>query len=204
MSGYDPYSSSRGCAELVTAAYRRSLLAGIGVASARAGNVIGGGDWAEQQLLPDRMRAHAAGRPLANLIRTRCVRGSTCWNNVWLSDPCRTAHRKTRAILRGEEFWSVRRRCAAGGLARRSDRLPLLLQRTFVDLGRSPLSNALLTMNQLTAAVPRYPLHDLSATTACWSSRRRSPRRTTFSPTARISRRSPTAGCAMPRPTPHA
>lgn len=59
MGGYDPYSSSKGCAELVTAAYRNSFLAaqGVAVASARAGNVIGGGDWAEDRLIPDMIRA---------------------------------------------------------------------------------------------------------------------------------------------------
>lgn len=64
MGGHDPYSSSKGCAELVTAAYRRSFLAeaGVGVATARAGNVIGGGDWSADRLLPDVLRAHDAGR----------------------------------------------------------------------------------------------------------------------------------------------
>lgn len=59
MGGYDPYSSSKGCSELVTAAYRRSFLANasIAVATARAGNVIGGGDWAEDRLIPDFLRA---------------------------------------------------------------------------------------------------------------------------------------------------
>ena len=59
MGGYDPYSSSKGCSELVTAAYRRSFLSnsGVAVASARAGNVIGGGDWAEDRLIPDFLRA---------------------------------------------------------------------------------------------------------------------------------------------------
>jgi CDP-glucose 4,6-dehydratase len=66
VGGYDPYSSSKACAEIVTAAYRRSFLAaaGIGVASARAGNVIGGGDWATDRLLPDFFRALDAGQPL--------------------------------------------------------------------------------------------------------------------------------------------
>jgi CDP-glucose 4,6-dehydratase len=66
MGGFDPYSSSKGCAELVTSAYRRSFLepAGIAVATARAGNVIGGGDWAEGRLLPDFLRAIDAGVPL--------------------------------------------------------------------------------------------------------------------------------------------
>lgn len=59
MGGHDPYSASKGCAELVTAAYRTSFLAaaGVSVATARAGNVIGGGDWAEDRLLPDFLRA---------------------------------------------------------------------------------------------------------------------------------------------------
>lgn len=59
MGGHDPYSSSKGCSELVTAAYRRSFLApsNIHVATARAGNVIGGGDWAADRLIPDFLRA---------------------------------------------------------------------------------------------------------------------------------------------------
>lgn len=66
MGGYDPYSSSKGCAELVTAAFRRSYShgeTGPAIASARAGNVIGGGDWAEDRLVPDLMRAAVEGRP---------------------------------------------------------------------------------------------------------------------------------------------
>ena len=59
MGGHDPYSNSKGCAELVTSAYRNSFLQsnGIAVASARAGNVIGGGDWAPDRLVPDILRA---------------------------------------------------------------------------------------------------------------------------------------------------
>jgi CDP-glucose 4,6-dehydratase len=60
MGGRDPYSSSKGCAELVTDSYRRSFFAQAGapaVASGRAGNVIGGGDWAHDRLVPDAMRA---------------------------------------------------------------------------------------------------------------------------------------------------
>ncbi|HRD75894.1 MAG TPA: CDP-glucose 4,6-dehydratase [Hyphomicrobiaceae bacterium] len=69
MGGYDPYSNSKGCAELVTAAYRKSFLAekGVGVASARAGNVIGGGDWSEDRLIVDLVRGFASGNPV--LIR---------------------------------------------------------------------------------------------------------------------------------------
>lgn len=66
LGGFDPYSSSKACSELVTAAYRRSFLAanGVHVASARAGNVIGGGDWAEDRLIPDLLRAIDAGETL--------------------------------------------------------------------------------------------------------------------------------------------
>lgn len=55
MGGYDPYSNSKGCAELVTSAYRSSYFnqTKLGLASARAGNVIGGGDWSQDRLIPD-------------------------------------------------------------------------------------------------------------------------------------------------------
>lgn len=66
LGGRDPYSSSKACSELVTAAYRSSFFnaGGAAIASARAGNVIGGGDWAEDRLLPDFFRAADAGVPL--------------------------------------------------------------------------------------------------------------------------------------------
>lgn len=66
IGGFDPYSSSKACSELVTMAYRRSFLddAGIQLASARAGNVIGGGDWADDRLVPDFLRAWDAGKAL--------------------------------------------------------------------------------------------------------------------------------------------
>lgn len=71
MGGYDPYSSSKGCAELVTAAYGRSYfqpgMCHASIASVRAGNVIGGGDWAKDRLIPDMARALTAGREV--LIR---------------------------------------------------------------------------------------------------------------------------------------
>ena len=65
MGGHDPYSASKGAAELVTAAYRESFFSdGAAVATARAGNVIGGGDWAEDRIVPDAARALSAGRAL--------------------------------------------------------------------------------------------------------------------------------------------
>ncbi|MVB10027.1 CDP-glucose 4,6-dehydratase [Caprobacter fermentans] len=62
MGGYDPYSASKGCAELVASAYRRSF--SMPVATARAGNVIGGGDWSEDRLLPDCIRSLRKGEPV--------------------------------------------------------------------------------------------------------------------------------------------
>jgi CDP-glucose 4,6-dehydratase len=69
MGGFDPYSSSKGCAELVTAAYRNSYFHpeqypthGVAIGSGRAGNVIGGGDWAEDRLIPDMLRAITNGK----------------------------------------------------------------------------------------------------------------------------------------------
>lgn len=71
MGGYDPYSNSKGCAELVTAAYRQSFFSEkeyanhrVAIASARAGNVIGGGDWSEDRLIPDALAAFQENRPL--------------------------------------------------------------------------------------------------------------------------------------------
>ena len=70
MGGRDPYSNSKGCAELVTTAFRESFFPpesigehGVALASARAGNAIGGGDWTSDQLIPDLMRAFLAGKP---------------------------------------------------------------------------------------------------------------------------------------------
>jgi CDP-glucose 4,6-dehydratase len=76
MGGHDPYSSSKGCAELVTAAYRRSFFSSedtASLASARAGNVIGGGDWAEDRLIPDILRAFEKSQPVVirNPLSTR-------------------------------------------------------------------------------------------------------------------------------------
>lgn len=76
MGGHDPYSNSKGCAELVTSAYRRSFFAGDqgpAIASARAGNVIGGGDWAVDRLVPDILRAVGTGAavPVRNPLAIR-------------------------------------------------------------------------------------------------------------------------------------
>jgi len=71
MGGYDPYSGSKGCAELVTSSYRNSFFNtsnysehGVAIATARAGNVIGGGDWSRDRLIPDFIRSITSGQTL--------------------------------------------------------------------------------------------------------------------------------------------
>jgi CDP-glucose 4,6-dehydratase len=85
LGGDDPYSSSKGCAELVTAAYRMSFFPprdytrhGLALATARAGNVIGGGDWAAHRLIPDLIRSFQAGR----LASIRCPEAVRPWQHV--------------------------------------------------------------------------------------------------------------------------
>lgn len=81
MGGHDPYSSSKGCSELVTASYRDSFFRSpdaAAVASARAGNVIGGGDWAADRLIPDILGALAAGRQ----VQIRNPRAVRPWQHV--------------------------------------------------------------------------------------------------------------------------
>jgi len=81
LGGYDPYSSSKACAELISAAYRRSFFENspsIGLATARAGNVIGGGDWAEDRLVPDAVRAFAANKS----ARIRNAHAIRPWQHV--------------------------------------------------------------------------------------------------------------------------
>ena len=80
MGGHDAYSSSKGCSELVTSAYRESFFraGGIALASARAGNVIGGGDWAADRLIPDILRAFRQGQP----VTIRNPQATRPWQHV--------------------------------------------------------------------------------------------------------------------------
>ncbi|MFS0859488.1 CDP-glucose 4,6-dehydratase [Paenibacillus taichungensis] len=84
LGGYDPYSSSKACSELVTSAYRNSFFKEgvkgpqIALASARAGNVIGGGDWAEDRLVPDIIRSLLKGTE----IRIRNPKAIRPWQHV--------------------------------------------------------------------------------------------------------------------------
>ncbi len=85
MGGYDPYSSSKGCAELVSAAFRSSFFNtenykhhGVALATVRSGNVIGGGDWAQDRLVPDILEAFNKGRP----VEIRAPRAVRPWQHV--------------------------------------------------------------------------------------------------------------------------
>ncbi len=85
MGGYDPYSNSKGCAELVSAAYRCSYFNpstyarhGVAVATARAGNVIGGGDWSLDRLIPDILRAFAEQQ----VVQIRSPEAIRPWQHV--------------------------------------------------------------------------------------------------------------------------
>ena len=100
MGGHDPYSSSKGCAELLTAAYRLSFLStadGGGpaarVATARAGNVIGGGDWGNHRLVPDVVRSVAGGEP----VRVRSPQAVRPWQHV--------VNPLSGYLLLAEELW---------------------------------------------------------------------------------------------------
>ena len=80
MGGNDPYSSSKGCAELVTSSYRNSYFSqeNIGLASARAGNVIGGGDWSPDRLIPDILKSFNNNQ----VVRIRNPKSTRPWQHV--------------------------------------------------------------------------------------------------------------------------
>jgi len=78
MGGHDPYSSSKGAAELAVASWRRSFPGGARIASARAGNVIGGGDWSEDRIVTDFVKAILTDQPL----RLRSPKATRPWQHV--------------------------------------------------------------------------------------------------------------------------
>lgn len=80
LGGNDPYSASKACSEIITHSYRQSFYrdSSVKVASARAGNVIGGGDWAEARLVPDFIRAHVS----KNVLHLRNLKGVRPWQHV--------------------------------------------------------------------------------------------------------------------------
>jgi len=123
LGGHDPYSASKACAEIVTASYRASFLAeaGVGLATARAGNVIGGGDWSEDRLVPDLVRAATSGtvasirlpgatrpwqhvlEPLAGylLIGQRLLAEPLACARAWNFGPSSDGHLTVGEVVRG-------------------------------------------------------------------------------------------------------
>ena len=100
LGGYDPYSTSKACSELVTECYRKSFLsdAGTRVATARAGNVIGGGDWSEDRLVPDLVRA-AYKNEAARIRNPNAIRP---WQHVL--EPLSGYLRLGQKLLTDQEF----------------------------------------------------------------------------------------------------
>jgi len=135
VGGHDPYSASKGCAELVTTSYRRSFFPlkeyqkshQILVASARAGNVIGGGDWGDDRLVPDIMRAASqnekvvirnpqATRPWQHVLESlsgylllgqQLLEGKRDFSEAWNFGPTDEGHRNVLAVVRElQKHWS--------------------------------------------------------------------------------------------------
>lgn len=103
MGGHDPYSNSKGCVELITSAYRDSFLTKnqVQVATVRAGNVIGGGDWAEDRLIPDMVRAFSS----AGTLHIRAPKAIRPWQHV-LEPLC-------GYLMLAEKLWQMDRRDAS-------------------------------------------------------------------------------------------
>jgi CDP-glucose 4,6-dehydratase len=177
LGGYDPYSNSKACAELVTQSYRDSFFnaMGVGVASARAGNVIGGGDYADDRLVPDAIRAFGQDRPLAirnpNAIRP--------WQHVL--EPLRgylmlaeKLHTDRQAFAKGWNFGPASQDMAP--VARVIDILAAHWgsnHGTIAQPGDHPHEAALLTLDSTAAAeqlgwTPRLSLDDALKLTAEW------------------------------------
>jgi CDP-glucose 4,6-dehydratase len=132
LGGHDPYSCSKSCAELVTASYRNTIFRGATplVASARAGNVIGGGDWAEDRLIPDMARAAAQGKeldvrnptairpwqhvlePLSGylMLGQRLLGGDAQASCAWNFGPGQESHAEAQTVLQAfSRHWSKTR-----------------------------------------------------------------------------------------------
>ena len=104
MGGHDPYSSSKGCSELITAAYQRSYFgkeSKVSLGSARAGNVIGGGDWSEDRLIPDSLMAFQSDRS----VRIRNPLATRPWQHV-LEPICGYLTLAERLFCDGDTFAS--------------------------------------------------------------------------------------------------
>ena len=115
MGGHDPYSCSKGCAELVTSSYRRSFFSSEGtanIASVRAGNVIGGGDWAADRIVPDCIRAIAKGE----VVFVRSPRAVRPWQHVL--EPL------SGYLLLAQKLWEEGKNTQKAGISARATIMP--------------------------------------------------------------------------------
>jgi CDP-glucose 4,6-dehydratase len=176
LGGFDPYSNSKACAELVTAAYRDSFLADkdIGVASARAGNVMGGGDYAQDRLIPDAIRAFEKNRA----VEIRNPHAVRPWQHVLepLYGYLQLAERlyADRSFAQGWNFGP-----SAGDMAEVQTVIATLMrhlgieQRLTAQPGDHPHEAAILTLDSSLAAeklnwTPALDLDQALALTAAW------------------------------------
>lgn len=176
LGGHDPYSASKACAELVSQSYRLSFLneAGIPLATARAGNVIGGGDWAQDRLLPDFLQALDRGHPL----RLRSPTAVRPWQHVL--EPVAGYISLAEALLRDgaafAEAWNFgpdeSEMCSVGWLA---DRLCEEVSATpwVTDPGPTPHESTLLLLDSGKAQRrlgwrPRWSIGEAVTRTVAW------------------------------------
>lgn len=177
LGGHDPYSNSKACAELVSACWRDSFLAerGTGLATARAGNVIGGGDWSADRLVPDAIRAFSAGRTL-EIRNPEAVRP---WQHVLepLAGYLLLAEALTADPARFARGWNFGP--APADMAKVRDVIDLLGRHWgvgepwAVQPGDHPHESAMLTLDSSAAAEalgwrPRLALDRALALTAAW------------------------------------
>ncbi len=194
LGGSEPYAASKAGAELVVAAYRRSYFpagggSGVLLASARAGNVVGGGDWAPQRLVPDAVRALVAGEvlrlrnpgqvrpwqhvlePLAGYLTVagRLLHGDEAAADAWNFGPA-AGDDAPVATLVGELFdeWGAGRWTAEGALATpETGRLRLAIDKAVAELGWVPRWDRREMVRRTVAWYRRYHEGDGDARTAC-------------------------------------
>lgn len=172
LGGHDPYSASKACAEILSSCWRRSFFGAIKdrnrpsvlLATARAGNVIGGGDWAEDRLVPDLVRAAAAGgvtmirnplairpwqhvlEPLAGylLLGERLLSGDADAASAWNFGPAASGHLPVREVVtRMRERWpAIRMNVDAGSHPHETTELRLKCEKAERVLGWKPVWNA--------------------------------------------------------------
>lgn len=207
LGGPDPYSASKGCAELAVAAYRESFLAGAGVriAAVRAGNVIGGGDWSQDRLLPDLVRAWTQGTGVV----LRYPAATRPWQHVL--DPLHGYLLTAEALLRERplevpavNFGPPPEACitVAELAAEFAERLPGPVRVDIADSGH-PREAALLTLSSALARErlgwsPLVPLDTALDWTAEWYVAHRNAADMTAVTASQLARFSAAAGRELP------